>query len=190
MELVIAQTWDGQMLAPEDRATVWIAALPAGLEVRIASPFFGDLPPSAPPGHTDRLWEYEVVEVFLCGEDGRYLELELGPHGHYWIGVFSAPRQREQYGMEIEYRAEPPRDGQWRGRAVVPAALVPPPILQGGPASWNACAVHGTPLRAAGPADVPSAGRRYHATFPVPGSAPDFHRPECFGPLHLAPAPR
>lgn len=33
--------------------------------------------PSSPPGATDELWEYEVVELFLMGSEQRYLEVEV-----------------------------------------------------------------------------------------------------------------
>ena len=48
--------------------------------------------PDAPRGaRVANLWEYDVVECFLVGPDGRYLELELGAGGHFLALLFDAP---------------------------------------------------------------------------------------------------
>jgi hypothetical protein len=136
----------------------------AWLAVEVEAPFHGDPPPTAPPGATDRLWEHEVVELFLVGADERYLEVELGPHGHHLVLRLRGRRRVEEQGLAIEFAAR--RSGmRWSGRALVPAAWLPP-----GLARCNAYAIHGL-----------GAERRHLAAFPVPGPEPDFHRLECFG---------
>ena len=51
--------------------------------------------PDAPRGaRVEGLWEYDVVECFVVGADGRYFELELGAGGHYLALAFDAPRRR------------------------------------------------------------------------------------------------
>ena len=78
-------TWDGVPVADGARVRLdWRDAV----VIEVEAPFTGDAVPPAPRGRTDRLWEHEVVEVFLASEAAaaaRYLEIELGPHGH-WLG--------------------------------------------------------------------------------------------------------
>ena len=180
--LVIAHTWDGEAIALEDRVSVQIEGARDGAEVRIASPYYADPPPAGEPGrHTDALWTCEVVEVFLGGEG--YLELELGPHGHYWLGAFSAPRRAERIGMPIEVAARI-TGARWSARAFLPRELLPEAVSLGRGARWNAYAIHRAPRSSAsGAVNGTVGGRRYLAACPVPGKEPDFHRPECFTPL-------
>jgi hypothetical protein len=138
------------------------------LEVRVDAPYHADPAPPGPPGSTDRLWEHEVVEVFVAGAQENYLELELGPHGHFLLLLLRRRREVDRQGIAVAYEAQIER-GRWRGRAVVPVALLPP-----GPHALNAYAIHGR-----------EPGRRYLAWSPVPGPAPDFHRLECFAPVDL-----
>ena len=50
-------------------------------------------PPEATAGvYTPELWRWDVGELFISGEGGRYLELNLSPSGAYWIQGFSAIR--------------------------------------------------------------------------------------------------
>ncbi|KAI2795361.1 hypothetical protein BLOT_016842, partial [Blomia tropicalis] len=35
----------------------------------------------------DKLYDYEVVEVFLLGSNEHYLEVELGPRGQYLLNL-------------------------------------------------------------------------------------------------------
>ncbi len=146
------------------------------LRVECTAPLHGDPPPPGLSGPTPGLWNHEVVELFLFGsrDDGSrgaggsgarawYLELELGPRGHYLALQFTDVRVRlERAPIEIDYRAT--IDGaRWRGRALVARALLPD-----GLARYNAHAIHGLGPR-----------RRYLSAIPAPGSAaPDFHQPE------------
>jgi len=108
------------------------------------------------------------VELFLLGADDRYLEVELGPHGHYLVIELCGYRNRTRQHLPIRYQAAR-HGGRWRGQAQVPHALVP-----AGLARANAYSIHGT-----------GAMRRFLACFAVPGPAPDFHRLERFGPIEL-----
>lgn len=169
--LRIAQTWDGAEVGPREVTTVELAAIAGGLEVRVEAPFHDDPAPAAPAGPTDRLWEHEVVELFLvaAGSDPpEYTEIELGPHGHHLVLRLRGVRHRVAGPLAIEYRARIAGDS-WRGRAVIPEAHLPP-----APHRINAYAIHGLGDR-----------RRHLAWRPVPGPAPDFHRLECFAPLAL-----
>jgi len=131
--------------------------------VRIDAPFYRDPAPATRAGVCDRLWDYEVCEIFLVGADNRYLELEFGPHGHYLALLLEGPRKVLSRDNRLEYHAER-HGGRWKGYAVVPRNLIPDPIHR-----LNLFAIHGT-----------GADRRYLAWSALPGSQPDFHQPERF----------
>ena len=136
------------------------------LQVQIEAPFYSDKAPSAPPGSVPGLWDYEVVELFLLGDKERYLEIELGPHGHHLVLDLQGRRNVLRQGLLLDYEATI-IGGRWRGVANVPRALLPVGLTR-----CNAYAIHGE-----GPSRV------YLAMAPVPGAAPDFHRLEHFVPL-------
>ena len=165
-ELRVAQTWDGQPAGPSECVRVALQLTDLELHVQVDAPFHGDAQPAAGPGSSDRLWEYEVVELFLLGAERRYLELELGPWGHYLVLRLEGPRNAVESGISIAYQAER-ADDSWTGRARIDRSHLPPGLR-----AANAYAIHGS-----------GSGRRYLAAHPVPGPAPDFHRLEFFQPL-------
>ncbi|HND30647.1 MAG TPA: hypothetical protein PLA94_11640 [Myxococcota bacterium] len=95
------------------------------------------------------------------GPEQRYLELELGPHGHYLLLQLDGVRRRAGPPLSLDYRAEIQGD-RWTGTALVPLACLPNPIV-----AYNTFAIHGRP-------------RVYLAHHPVGGERPDFHRIDNF----------
>jgi hypothetical protein len=163
--LEIATSWDGATLA-RDRACVDLRFRGGQLEVDIEAPFHGDPPPAVAPGSCPKLWEHEVVEVFLLGQHENYLELEFGPHGHYLVLQLSGRRQLVRQGMPLAYTAHV-TSSRFLGHACVPLAWLPPAV-----SAVNAYAIHGR-----------GAARRYETHRPCGGLVPDFHRLETFAPL-------
>jgi len=164
VKLEIASTWDGRPVPPSETADVRCRMDDDGLIVTVDAPFFDDPSPPTRTGSTDRLWEYEVVELFLLGAADRYLEIELGPHGHYLLLQLHGTRHVVRQGLRIDHRAG--IAGQrWHGHASVPLSYLPTGIVRA-----NAYLIHGT-----------GEHRRYLAAFPVGGETPDFHRLESFG---------
>lgn len=164
MTLRVSHTWDGKPLRADEVAEVRCLIENEELTVLVDAPFFDDPPPPAEPGSTDELWEYEVVELFLLGREKHYLEIELGPHGHYLVLKLHGRRNVTQTGLPIRYETE--KVGKrWRGVAILPLSYLPHEVQRG-----NAYAIHGQGER-----------RRYLAAFPVPGPSPDFHRLDAFG---------
>ncbi|MCB9796990.1 MAG: hypothetical protein H6741_30265 [Alphaproteobacteria bacterium] len=163
--LVIAHLWHGGLARPDEAVVVRLDREGADLRLSVAAPLHGDPPPPGPPGPTDRLWEHEVVELFLASEarPERYLEVELGPHGHHLVLQLDGVRRPTASGLAIRYRTLVQGDF-WFGEAVVPAALLPE-------APWrlNATAIHGQ-----------GAERRYLSWRALPGEQPDFHQPHRF----------
>ncbi len=178
----VASTWNG---TPLSRGEVTYVSVSAN-GIVVDAPFYDDARPSGPGGPVgigrhDRLWEHEVVEVFLAEGDeptSRYVELELGPHGHWLVLGFEGYRRAMMLpdGVVVDYRASLHLGdvNRWRGELVLE-----PRWWQGVLAATrraNAFAIH----------DGTSAGitqRRFCAAFPAPNEAerPDFHRVDWFG---------
>jgi hypothetical protein len=165
MEIDIDSTWEG--LPAGECVRLWLFWDADALIVEITAPYHGDPPPPGDPGPTDRLWEYEVVELFLVNDDGRspvYTEVELSPHGHHLVLKLEGIRKPVSTRHEIEWQARIDGD-RWTGTACIPMDLLPAEITH-----YNAYAIHGI-----------GAERRYLAAHPVPGDGPDFHRLAHFG---------
>ena len=162
--LVIGHTWDAVAIAENEQVVITLRTPSSGgLGVTIESPFYADPPPPGPPGPLWSLWDHEVVEVFLVGQDGQYLEAEFGPHGHHLVLRLSGPRQIVEREIPVPYVAEI-RGARWRGEAHLPAALLPTPVVR-----FNAFAIYGE-----------GETRRHLAWSPLPGPRPDFHQPARF----------
>lgn len=167
--LEIDHDWKGQALPAADRVRLLLERSETDWILEVDAPYYGDPAPPGEGGSTDRLWDYEVVELFLLGEGQRYLEIELGPHGHYLVLLLRGPREPERTDLKIGYQAKLDGD-RWYGRAKIPKQLLP----GSKPRACNAYAMHGQ-----------GADRRYVAAYPVPGVAPDFHRLEFFRALRF-----
>ena len=163
-EIVITSTWNGHVLPSENHVVLTYDDSNAEcLQIEIDAPFYEDEPPGVPAGSTWRLWEHEVVELFLVSPTGAYLELEFGPHGHYLALWLEAPRNIAKKHLKIEYAASI-KSGRWLGRARVPKSIVPNEIKR-----WNAFSISGSPSE-----------RQYLAWHLLPGEQPDFHQPGAF----------
>lgn len=164
--LTIDHTWDGILLGDAERARVHLRLTDSGdLEVFVDAPFYGDPPPAAAPGPTDKLWEHEVVEVFIAGDHDHYTELELGPHGHYLLIRLHGYRQEHDrpllaaLNVFLDVAAN-----RWTACALIAQHNLPT-------GAWraNAYAIHGQ-----------GEARRYLAAHPMGGPRPDFHRLDAF----------
>ena len=173
--LEIASTWDGCPLPPEAVSRVSLGLGRGVLTVTVEAPFYDDPPPVMPdsrvnpaaPGPTWKLWEHEVVEVFIAGPGERYTEIELGPWGHYLVLRLEGRRNVVERVGQLDV-AVTREAGRWRAEAHLDAACLP-----SGPHTLNAYAIHGLGDR-----------RCYAAAYPATRAhpAPDFHRLETFQP--------
>lgn len=159
MKLRIESMWNGEPALANERASVSLAVEAAGLCLELDAAYHADPPPPRPAGPTPRLWEYEVVEVFLFTDDSRYLEIELGPHGHHLVLELEAPRVIARQHQQLDYEASR-REHRWQGRAFLPHEALPPALT-----CVNAHAIHGL-----------GSLRRYLSAAACPGTRPDFHR--------------
>jgi hypothetical protein len=168
VRLVLDRAWDGEPV--DSPVEVEIRPGRAGLELGCAAPLAGAGGPPGPPGPTPRLWEHEVVELFVLGADGHYLEVELGPFGNHLVLQLRARREVAREGLPLRWRsriAATASGRRWGGRATIPWAYLPT-----APHRFNLYAIQPWP-----------GGRRFLALFSVPGAEPDFHRLESFRPV-------
>jgi hypothetical protein len=131
--------------------------------------------PAAPVGLVDGLWEHDVVELFLVdsrGPDDHYLELEVGPSGH-WLGLeLRGVRQRVRLLEDARPRIDTKvSDGLWRGRLELDLSYVREIV---GITPWRglAAAVLGTEI---------ANDRAFLTSSVLPSERPDFHQPRAFG---------
>ena len=162
MRLVVAQTWDGVPVGADEAVALELHLDGDSLVVDVAAPFHGDVAPGAAVGSTDRLWEHEVVELFVAGPGESYAEIELGPFGHFLVLRLKGVRNLESAHHAIAFAAER-HAGRWMGRARIRRALLPP-----GPWRVNAYAIHGI------------SERRYLVHTALQTQTPDFHLPDRF----------
>jgi hypothetical protein len=174
LALPVERYWDG---APCPHAhlhgCVELSARDAGLEVAASLPHQPSprIPEAEAGTRVADLWEYDVVECFLAGAAGRYLEVELGAGGHFLVLSFSAPRVRADAHEGLRPVLEFASDAAgWRARIVLDWALVPP-----GLEALNAYVI---------------ASGAHLAYAPLPGGAPDFHQPARFPRAALDHRPR
>jgi len=166
--LTIDTTWDGTPVP--DGPRVQLRREGQHLRVDITAPLYGADPVEGPPGRRWRLWEHEVVEVFIAGpgedSDAEYIELELAPTGHWLALRLRGTRNIIDDDLAVETRATC-NDARWEGSLRLPLAALP-----AGPHRVLATAAHG-----------PSRSRRYLSHVPLPAPAPDFHQLRRFTPL-------
>ncbi|XP_022086732.1 UPF0462 protein C4orf33 homolog [Acanthaster planci] len=173
----ITHQWDGSAI---DHApiTVTIAQDPSDTSCFILEtdgPFFND--PGRPKGEAgqpyDGLWDYEVVEAFFLGDDEKYLEVELCPHGQHLVLLLSGIRKFYKTKLSLVFQSAINSDeGTWRGRAKIPLEYLPPGVKR-----FNAYAIHGSDEQ-----------RMYEALYHAPKGKhdnPDFHRLEYFHEIDL-----
>jgi hypothetical protein len=170
LRLPIERHWDGTRCPNLHRHGELSLALADG-ELEIAASFERQRPsrlPAAPAGtRVANLWEYDVVECFLAGAGGRYVEVELGAAGHFLVLEFDAPRRRANEHADlrppVSFRED---EGRWHATLRLPLSLVPADLC-----ALNAFAI---------------AGGCHYAHHPLPGRAPDFHQPQAFPRAALA----
>jgi hypothetical protein len=168
ISLRIGHDWQGRELAPEQCAELTLQLRAQHLEIELDAPYFADPAPPGPVGATDRLWEYEVCELFIADAGDHYLEVELSPHGHHLVLELRGVRKVVRSGLPLEYRVAC-SGGRYQGLARVPQNYLPERAVRA-----NAYLIHGV-----------GSARSYCAHSPPLGEAPDFHRLASFVPLAL-----
>eukprot|EP00045_Choanoeca_perplexa_P023109 m.12344 g.12344 ORF g.12344 m.12344 type:complete len:219 (-) comp9931_c0_seq1:408-1064(-) len=193
LSAAIKTTWDSQALKAADQVNLRLTVDKAkqSLSLHIDAPWYNDPLPEQPVGSTSHLWEYEVVEAFFLGQDDEYLEVEVGPQGHYLVLKLHGTRNMVQDHLPLH--VETTTDvktrmcvgptvvsrsqltlilDRWQGTAEIPFNMLPPAVDR-----WNAYAINGL--------DEDRVYKALHAAEEGAFLQPDFHRLELFGPLKL-----
>ena len=165
MKISIAHTWDGQLLDAGEHAFLELFWGERDLCIEVDAPLGLDPVPPGPPGSLWKLWEHEVVELFLLGPNEAYTEVEMGPHGHHLVLRLNGIRTIVAQELPMEFQVTR-REGRWQGKATLSREFLPATLV-----GFNAYAIRGT-----------GQNRRYMAHSPVPGESPDFHRISLFPP--------
>ena len=185
LSIEICKTWDGRPADADEHAMVHLRDLGEEIEIRVEAPFHGDPPPPHDAGPTPKLYDHEVVELFLLGDDNKFLEIELGPFGHSLALLLEGPRNDVLNSVDhpllvpLEYKTHKFTHGntRWTGTAVIPKKRNHSTVrefnvvnlLPLGISHFNAYAIHGV-----------GEERRYLAHNPTETPEPDFHVLEKF----------
>ena len=161
----VNKMWDGSPCGDERlHVEVWITKKESGLNVRVHATILDDQKvPNAPvDSRFDGLWDYDVVELFFVGTDGKYTEVEIGAGGHFLVLAFDDVRVRANdfAGREFDHRHGGATPGTWQTQMTIPWDVLPATITK-----MNAFAIM---------------GGTHLALSAVPGTQPDFHQPATF----------
>ena len=165
-EIVIQHEWDGTPLIEERWIYLSVIEMDIGMKLEVDAPFYSNPAPESFPNSlvgSWELWNYEVVELFLVGDNGHYTEVEVGPHGHHLILRLDAPRSiiDKEHPMIWKSTIEGSR---WKGEGFILNAVLPDRIDR---------------INAFGIATI-NGERKYSSYTPLPGPKPDFHQPHRF----------
>jgi len=177
----INRTWDSRI--PDDNAEIHLKISKnfvdgenlGGLIISVDAPYYNDpqVPKEIPVGSLNRLWDYEVVEVFLLSEsENKYLEVELSPTGHYLLLELDGQQNILQNELPLANFTPTISDNRWKGTAFIPAEYTPANLNK-----FNAYAIHRS-----------NPNRVYMSLFPTPEEEhehPNFHRLQYFQPFDL-----
>ena len=168
MNYELRQYWNGEECSKADRVRLSVEEDGCFVRLQVTAPFYKDPRPKAPVGSTPQLWEYEVVEWFVVGQGQPvpYLEVELGPYGHYLVLELKGIRTVVNTYETLRYATVIHGDW-WEGTAFIPKKWLP-----NAPVTHNAFAIHGQGDR-----------REFMTLYPTLGEKPDFHRLQTFRPL-------
>lgn len=139
--LEIKHTWNGTLLDPQDAVELQLETKSGyGLFIKINAPRYGDALPPSPSGWPfDGLSSYEVVHLFLLGEnDTKTLELQFGPMGHYAVIFWTNRTKLGDLQREITYKTNGFNSMFWEGEAFIPLAYLPARVYK-----CNAHSAHG-----------------------------------------------
>jgi len=173
----IKHSWDGKPIDhdPIKISMKWFFQRQQGkphkrvVKVHVISPLFDDPEPELPGGICPGLWNYECVELFFSNSKGHYLEVELGPHGHWLCLLHNGFRKCFNKGEELELEVQNEfRGTEWHCFAEIPLAYFP-----GNISKFNAYAIHGLGTE-----------RQYESLHSVTDGTlkePDFHDLQFFG---------
>ena len=148
--ITIKKSWYGELVEENYIISFQILRSSGDLMISVDAPFFDDPPPPLSACKYSELHLYEVVEIFISGcpkSDGQfhpYLEIQIGPHGHYMLVSFlnegewatqDATMELEQFPEVSIYpissssrSSSSPLHMRWKASVTIPSFLLPEPL--------------------------------------------------------------
>lgn len=166
-EFVIAHSWDGLVLAEEDKSWVEAHWLDNGdLSIVLNAPFANDPKPNCANTACWGLWNFEVVELFLVGtgEPSPYTEIEISPWGHHLVLQLLGARNTIAKELPLQIVTLERGASRWIATAVLSQHFLPEGNLK-----VNAYRISGV-----------EPTRQYQVMTPMVGHTPDFHHIDQF----------
>ena len=201
---IIGSRWDGTALPDDEKIFISISVVDDNtsttpvLVINVDAPYYNDPAPrydpeatnatSVPSLNFDGLWNYEVVEIFIKGKLDKYIEIEMGPHGHYLILALDGYRHCFKRGIEpLSYEAKI-EEKRWSGKLIAPIDILPPSTgIPEAMFSYNAYGIHeGRPSPLSSCVESQNCDTRVYCCAYPPGKAegeylvPDFHKLQLF----------
>ena len=177
--LGLAKDWHGAPMEPP--AAFSLAMDPRHLWFIAHHRRPAQLHPLARPGAFQaELWHHDVAELFIADPaSGRYFEFNLAPNGAWWSCEFTAPRVRaEEMDIampEIATFADMAPDGAWLAAMAIPLDLLKARLDFGARSRANVAMI------------LESPHPRFLTAADLGGGEPDFHLPQRFAAIALAP---
>lgn len=185
----VDHTWNGRQTAHSYEVDFSLSASNGDMEIVINAPFHDDPPPPVSRGKLEGLHDFEVVEIFISGfpfgndvADTPYLEIQVGPHGHYFLAFFMREADWVNQDTTLDFLMPPVINishstKRWHATLSIPSYYLPEPRCGDNfEVEWraNVCAIHG-----------PANNREYLSAHRLPGNQPNFHQLACFAPVQL-----
>ncbi|XP_032794729.2 uncharacterized protein LOC116931257 [Daphnia magna] len=163
----IASSWNGKALSPSESVDLHIQldASSRNLVLNVSAPFYDDrAPEEANGGPFADLYNYEVVHLYLLSyPDFKYVEIELGPWGHYLVVFWNGYYNKVGNLVSLLKYTVNRNASRWTGSALIPLIYLPPKVYL-----MNAHSSHGV-----------DAKRQWNSLYPVPSNSnqtsPDYH---------------
>lgn len=170
LQFTIDRLWSDEVCKDERvKADVSLGFKKSGLFIRIEAPVLHNQSiPNVPMGsRVDKLWTFDVVEIFLVGPGHKYLEIELGAGGHYLILGFDSIRNKSNDFLYFEpvIHFSKTNEKTWVSETEIPWSIIPENLR-----AMNAFVI---------------ASGQFLALSPLPGAEPDFHQPDFFPTLFI-----
>jgi hypothetical protein len=197
--IVISKQWDGAHTSTRAAVVTFALEKSGDISILIDAPFHNDPAPSAPVGPCLDLINHELIQVFVGigefpvapeGEKAdysgvQYLELGVGPHGHFYARMFSGEANFALCDSQLQFPAPKvminSSEDCWNSEIRIPVSYVPEPEYHHTQNSlkWmiNAFASHG--------GLETEANRETMALSPLPGPEKNLHQLACFVPVVL-----
>lgn len=162
MKILVNKKWDGSMNHDSEAKVEFnLQKVSEGLSVEVyMSEEFQRAANEKGGKRVDGLWEFDVAELFLKGENGDYFEFEIDCLGNYLILDFGEIRVRrnEFKDIKLEIETEQLKNGV-RHRLILPKKILPKSLV-----ALNGCAILNN--------------EEFLSFVELPGDKPDFHQPD------------